>query len=111
MEKTGKWRCPLESTFFSLTPKEALIFRNSIFTQIHEIVFHGKGGYDWETIYNMPIWLRKFTWNAIANHYKEENQSSQESTVDESIANMRAAGAVAKKEVNVPSYVTKASKK
>ena len=32
---------------------------------IHEIVYHGKGGYDWYTVYNMPIWLRLFTYSKI----------------------------------------------
>lgn len=45
-----------------------------IFTQIHEIVYHGNGGYDWETIYNMPLWLRKFTFEKI----KEFNEKQQE---------------------------------
>lgn len=44
----------------------------NLFTQIHEIVFHGKGGYDWETIYNMPRWLRQFTFNQINEFYKKE---------------------------------------
>ena len=39
------------------------------------MVFYGKGGYDFDTIYNMPIWLRKFTWAEIQKHYKEENDA------------------------------------
>ena len=42
--------------------------RTSLFRQIHEIVFHGNGGYDWHTVYNMPIWLRKFTFQTIQEH-------------------------------------------
>jgi hypothetical protein len=33
--------------FFGLTPDNVAQARAAIFTQIHEIVFHGKGGYDW----------------------------------------------------------------
>jgi hypothetical protein len=61
-------------TFFGLTPKLALDFRASVFSQIHEVVFHGKGGYDWETVYNMPIWLRNFTFKKIKSYYEEEAQ-------------------------------------
>ena len=43
-----------------------------IFKKIHEIVFHGKGGYDYSTIYNMPIWLRKFTFKEINDFYEAE---------------------------------------
>ena len=53
----------------------APIARANLFTQIHEICFHGKGGYDWNTIYNMPVWLRKFTFTQIQNYYKEEQES------------------------------------
>jgi hypothetical protein len=45
-----------------------------IFSQIHEIVYHGNGGYDWLTVYNMPLWLRKFTFEKI----KEFNEKQQE---------------------------------
>ena len=58
--------------FFGLTPETAAETRRAIFTQIHQIVFHGKGGYDWHTVYNMPIWLRRFTFNEIQKFYDEE---------------------------------------
>ena len=44
---------------------------------IHDIVYHGKGGFDWETIYNMPIWLRRFTYNRIAQYVKDQNEAQQ----------------------------------
>jgi len=43
-------------------------------------VFFGQGGYDWETIYNMPIWLRKFTYNKISEHYKAQNEQTANAT-------------------------------
>jgi len=61
--------------FFGLTFDIAAQVRAALFKQIHEIVFHGKGGYDWNTIYNMPVWLRKFTFNEIQKHYKEEQEA------------------------------------
>ena len=39
------------------------------------MIFHSKGGYDFYTIYNIPIWLRKFTFSEIDNYYKEESAS------------------------------------
>ena len=78
-----------------------------MFDQIHEIVFHGKGGYDWNTVYNMPIWLRNFTFKKIKQFY--EDTGTNNDTVEKSIAAMKAAGTDQK--VNVPSYITKASKK
>jgi hypothetical protein len=67
----------LVSTFFGLTSEEIPEFRKNLFKQIHEIVFHGKGGYDWLTIYNMPIWLRKFTFNEINEFYKKQSEEME----------------------------------
>jgi hypothetical protein len=64
-------------TFFGLTFDIIPQARAAIFTQIHEIVFHGKGGYDWNTIYNMTIWLRKFTFNKINEFYSKEKEQGE----------------------------------
>jgi hypothetical protein len=45
-----------------------------MFEQIHEILFYGKS-YDWNTVYNFPIWLRNFTYNKISSYYKEKNEN------------------------------------
>ena len=63
--------------FFGLTSDNIAPARASLFSQIHQIVFHGKGGYDWHTVYNMPIWLRRFTFNEIKKHFEEENEAIQ----------------------------------
>ena len=60
--------------FFGLTFDLAPQARAAIFTQIHEICFHGQGGYDWNTVYDMPIWLRKFTFNKIQDHYTKQSE-------------------------------------
>ena len=113
----------MELAFFGLTLNTAPQIRFSLFKQIHEIVFHGKGGYDWNTIYNMPVWLRKFTFNEINKFYQEEkeayeNKSSSTKTtaIDPSgKVNTPAFSQVSKNykssNPNNFSYVTKASKK
>jgi hypothetical protein len=57
-------------TFFGLT----LEYRPILFKQIHDIVFHGNGGYDWDTVYNMPIWLRRTTFNIIKEYHDKQNE-------------------------------------
>ena len=59
--------------FFGLTSKTVPQYRAGVFKQIHEIVFHGNGGYDWYTVYNMPLWLRKFTFNEIKTYHEKQN--------------------------------------
>ena len=60
-------------TFFGLTSE----YRAALFKQIHEVVFHGKGGYDWHTVYNMPIWLRRYTYQEISEWYEEQNKRNE----------------------------------
>jgi hypothetical protein len=62
-----------ELTFFGLTPT----YRAGIFNQIHEIVFHGKGGYDHDTVYQMPVWLRNFTFQKINEYYEKEKEAME----------------------------------
>jgi len=62
------YQCLSALTFFGLTQP----YRLSVFSQIHEIVFHGKGGYTWNDVYNMPLWLRKFTFEKIREFYEKE---------------------------------------
>jgi hypothetical protein len=55
--------------------------KRSIYKQIHQICFHGKGGYSWPVIYNMPIYLRRFIFSEIKEFYDEQNK---ENTMDPS---------------------------
>jgi len=64
----------------------------------------------------MPIWLRKFVFKQIAEHYESEGKSQQDNNVQKSIDAMKSAGFTSdkvktNKPVVPPSYVTKASKK
>jgi hypothetical protein len=74
----------LDLAFFGLTSENIPIIRANLFSQIHEIVFHGQGGYDWETVYNMPVWLRKFTFNKMKEHYDKQNTSQNEDLATQS---------------------------
>ena len=78
MGVTQKFQFLLDLAFFGLTSEIAPQYRANLFTQIHEIVFHGQGGYDWETVYNMPIWLRKFTFAKLREYYDKQNQQNNE---------------------------------
>lgn len=66
----------MDLTFFGLTSDDVPQVRANLFTQIHEIVFHGQGGYDYDTVYNMPIWLRKFTFKKIEEYYSKSSKNN-----------------------------------
>jgi hypothetical protein len=74
----------LDLAFFGLTSDLAPQFRSNLFAQIHEIVFHGNGGYDWNTVYNMPIWLRTFTFYKLREYYENQNKSQNEDLATQS---------------------------
>lgn len=88
-------------TFFGLTPKD----RPHIFSMIHEIVYHGNGGYDWHTVYNMPIWLRTFTFNKIRD-FVEKRAEEQEKAMKQAqgVQELSAENQV----ITPPDYIAKA---
>lgn len=95
--------------FFGLTQE----YRAHIFSQIHEIVFHGKGGYDWDTVYNMPIWLRTYTFKKLEKFYDEQKKAEDDmlatSQGRQSLQNDFTP--IQQPVVKSPTYSTKASRK
>ena len=60
-------------TFFGLSPS----YKPILHSEIHEMIFYGRGGYDWNTVYNFPVWLRKFYFKKIQESYKEEKKAHE----------------------------------
>lgn len=84
--------------FFGLTPE----YRAALFAQLHDIVFNGNGGYSFETVYEFPIWLRKFIHRTLIEHYdKQNNQQQQQSGNGPTLQNGK---------IKAPDYSTKASR-
>ena len=71
---------PLDLTFFGLTSQTVSNFRAALFNEIHEIIFHGNGGYDYYTVYNLPVWLRKFTFSKLQDYYTKQAESQKQQT-------------------------------
>ena len=70
--------CPSGLTFFGLTLNSAPTFRINLFNHIHQIVFNSNGGYNFETVYNLPIWLRKYIFSEMDKYYKNINKPPEE---------------------------------
>jgi hypothetical protein len=70
-------------------------------------VFHGKGGYSWTEVYNMPIWLRKFTFTKLSEFYQESNTDREtDNKIQDGIKE-----ALRERQSQISSYSTKASSK
>jgi hypothetical protein len=82
-----------------------------IFKQIHEIIFHGNGGYDWDTVYNMPLWLRKTTFYLMKEYYDKQNEEheKQQNILKNSSKNKE----ISRPNINtpIPNYIAKVPKK
>jgi hypothetical protein len=47
---------PLDWTFFGLTPKYRVDFQSYIF----DLIYHSNGGFSYQDVYHMPVYLRTF---------------------------------------------------
>jgi hypothetical protein len=81
-----------------------------LFKQIHEIVFNGQGGYDWETVYNMPIWLRRFTFETLREYYEKQKEEMEK---QQNVLKNNNKGEIARPNTasKQPTYTTKAPRK
>ena len=75
---------------------------------IHEIVYHGNGGYDWYTVYEMPVWLRTFTYNKIRT-FVEQRAEEQEKAMQESQGKQTLTQQ--NQTITPPDYIAKAPRK
>ena len=81
---------------------------------IHEIVFHGNGGYDWHTVFNMPIWLRRFTYQQIAEYKQQESDAVKKASGGKKGTNIdlnNPTKPVPRKPITPSSYMKRASEK
>ena len=46
---------------------------------MHDLVYHGGGGFIHSEVYNMPTWLRRFHINKINEHIENENEEMRKS--------------------------------
>lgn len=86
--------------FFGLSNEDRIL----LYSEIHEIVFNGGGGYDWATVYNMPIWLRRFTFRKLKEHFEKINNN------DNVLVNNDPKNMVHKPNIPQPTFNTSSSK-
>jgi len=94
----------LALAFFGLTTtnEEIQQLRINLFSTLHQIVFHGKGGYDYDTVYNMPIWLRKFTYVELKKYYDAESEANSKASKGKNQTNLVNPDGT----VNTPAFVS-----
>ena len=76
---------PLGQAFFGLSQE----YRKQFWVQIHDLVYHGNGGFIFSEVYNMPIWLRKFNINQINEYNKKQNDEMEKAKGQSNIGDDR----------------------
>ena len=71
-----KWTFLSTLAFFGLNPS----YRKTLHKQIFDLVYHGKGGFTWSDVYDLPVWLRVFYIQSINQVIKEENKRNKAPT-------------------------------
>ena len=60
---------PQDWTFFGLTPTYKVAKQEHIF----DLVYHSKGGFTYNDVYSMPVYLRVFYIKKLEKIFKERN--------------------------------------
>ena len=71
--KNLKCNSPSIPRFFGLGPE----YRPVLHQQIFDLIYWGKGGFNWSDVYAMPVWLRVFYIKAIEKVHKERNKQEE----------------------------------
>jgi len=70
----------LEQTFFGFKPSDRVKLHESLFN----LLWYGEGRWDWNTLYTMPIYLRKYWIKKITKMIADDEQrrSQQQSMAE-----------------------------
>ena len=70
------------------------------------MVFHGGGGFDYNTLYNFPIWLRNFTFRSLEEHFEKDRKAYEKAQGKQKLGDDTPRGP----NIKTPSYTTKVRK-
>jgi hypothetical protein len=69
----------LALAFFGLTPAYRAVFM----TEVHDLIYHGRGGFPYDTVYNMPIVYRRYHIQKI-QEYLDKKAEAEEKAMSKS---------------------------
>ena len=49
----------------------------SVYNEVHDLVYHGGGGYSYSEVYNMPIYIMRYSITRINNYLKEKKEAEE----------------------------------
>ena len=81
----------LEQTFFGFKPENQVQFHDQIF----ELIWAGEGRWDWDTIYNLPLHIRRLWINKI--NKKREAKTTEQEAAEQKQEQLRRTPAIKKR--------------
>ena len=48
-----------------------------VYNEVHDLSYHGGGGFSYSEVYNMPIYLRRYSIRRINDHLKEKREREE----------------------------------
>lgn len=79
MEAPSKLGFVLEQTFFGFKPEDRVAFHENLFN----LIWWGAGRWDWDTVYNMPVHIRRF-WTKKINKIIQDQEEAREKQLEAS---------------------------
>lgn len=67
----------MDQTFFGFKPKHQIQLQEQLF----ELLWAGDGRWDWDTLYHLPVHLRKF-WVSKINKMREQAAASEQEAAE-----------------------------
>ena len=73
MERNRRLQWKSLLSFFGLQPKH----KKDIHEEIFQLIYYHKGGFTFDEVYNLPIYLRKFYLKRLEKQYQDENKQAE----------------------------------
>ena len=64
---------PSDWTFFGLTQKYRLVFQTAIF----DLIYHSNGGFSYQDVYHMPVYLRSFYIGKLNKMFSDQKEDHE----------------------------------
>lgn len=48
-----------------------------VYNEVHDLTYHGGGGFTYSEVYNMPIYLRRYSIRRINDHLKKQKEAQE----------------------------------
>ncbi len=53
-----------------------------VYNEVHDLSYHGGGGFTYSEVYSMPIYLRRYSIRRINEHLEKQKESQEKAQKD-----------------------------